>query len=141
MTEIAKRHGKTVAQVILRRNIQRGVIVIPQTFRKSRMKENFNVWNFAPDAGDMAAIARLNTGSTFARRIGTALSLRKFIFRRNVKLFPRVRPADALSGNASDLERSRRAISGFWTKEQRVISFHSKSFLLNRPSQEQDGVL
>lgn len=64
LTKIAEKHGKTVAQVILRWNIQRGVIVIPKTVHKKRMEENINVWDFELDAGDMAAITPLDTGKT-----------------------------------------------------------------------------
>ena len=64
LTRIADKHGKTVAQVILRWNIQRGMIVIPKTVHKNRMEENINVWDFELDAEDMAAIASLDTGKT-----------------------------------------------------------------------------
>jgi len=64
LAKIAQKHGRTVAQVILRWNIQRGVIVIPKTVHKNRMEENINVWDFELDAGDMAAVTPLDTGKT-----------------------------------------------------------------------------
>lgn len=60
--EIAGRYGKTVAQVILRWNIQRGVSVIPKSVHRSRMEENIAVWDFELSAEDMARIAALDTG-------------------------------------------------------------------------------
>lgn len=60
LSKIAQKHGKTVAQIILRWNIQRGVIVIPKSTKKARMEENFAIWDFALDAEDMKSIAALD---------------------------------------------------------------------------------
>lgn len=57
---IGEKYGKTAAQVMLRWNIQRGVIVIPKSTHKERMEENFNVFDFALTDDDMAAIASLD---------------------------------------------------------------------------------
>ncbi len=62
LTEIARRHGKTSAQVMLRWNIQRGVAVIPKTVRRERMAENFDIWDFALDEEEMHRIAALDSG-------------------------------------------------------------------------------
>lgn len=62
LTDIARKHGKTTAQVMLRWNIQRGVVVIPKSVHKERIAENFNVWDFSLDAEDMARIATLDKG-------------------------------------------------------------------------------
>lgn len=62
MTEIAAKHGKTVGQVVLRWNIQRGVIVIPKSVHKNRMEENLKVWDFALDGDDMKKISSLDLG-------------------------------------------------------------------------------
>ena len=46
LAEIAKSHNKTVAQVILRWNVKRGVIVIPKSVHKKRIEENINIFDF-----------------------------------------------------------------------------------------------
>ena len=61
LRSIAVRHGKSVAQVILRWLTQRGVVAIPKSVRKERMQENFAVFDFELGAEDMAAIATLET--------------------------------------------------------------------------------
>jgi len=58
---ISKEHGKSVAQVILRWLVQRGVVAIPKTVNKNRMAENFNIFDFKLSVEDMAAIQALDT--------------------------------------------------------------------------------
>ena len=60
LAEIAKKHGKTAAQVIRRWNVQQGVIVIPKSVHRERMEENLNIWDFSLDEEDMAVIAALD---------------------------------------------------------------------------------
>ena len=62
LMEIAAAHGKTVGQVVLRWNVQRGVVVIPKTVHKERIEENFGIWDFELTAEDMAKIATLDMG-------------------------------------------------------------------------------
>lgn len=64
LTEIGKKYGKTSAQVILRWNIQRGVVVIPKSVRKERMEQNFDIWDFELSQEDMQKISTLDTGKS-----------------------------------------------------------------------------
>lgn len=64
LMSMAARYGKSVAQVVLRWLIQRGIVVIPKSVHKERMAENIDVFDFALSAEDMALIATLDTGRT-----------------------------------------------------------------------------
>lgn len=57
---IARKHGKTPAQVIVRWHIEMGHVVIPKSVNAGRIAENADVFGFSLDAGDMAAIAGLD---------------------------------------------------------------------------------
>ena len=61
IAEIAASYGKTPAQVMLRWNIQNGVVVIPKSTHKERMQENFDIFDFTLTDADMARIAELDT--------------------------------------------------------------------------------
>lgn len=61
---VAAKYGKTPAQVMLRWHIQRGVVAIPKSTHKTRMEENFQVFDFALSEEDMAAIAQLDKGES-----------------------------------------------------------------------------
>lgn len=60
LVEIARKHGKTPAQIILRWNVEQGVIVIPKSVHKNRMEENLAIWDFALDADDASQITALD---------------------------------------------------------------------------------
>ena len=64
LKSIAEKYGKSVAQVALRFNVQRGVIVIPKTVHQNRMVENIDIWDFELSAEDMNRIKELDTGRT-----------------------------------------------------------------------------
>ncbi|HVH48800.1 MAG TPA: aldo/keto reductase [Sphingomicrobium sp.] len=62
LRSVGERYGKSVAQVVLRWLIQRGVVAIPKSVRKDRMAENFAVFDFELSDDDLAAIATLDHG-------------------------------------------------------------------------------
>lgn len=61
LTKIGEKYGKTSAQVMLRWNIQRGVVVLPKSTHIERMEQNFNVFDFALSEEDMSVISALDT--------------------------------------------------------------------------------
>lgn len=64
LKSIGQKHDKTVAQVIVRWLTQRGVAAIPKSSRKERIIENANVFDFQLSAGELAEIAKLDTGKS-----------------------------------------------------------------------------
>ena len=62
LEEIAKKHDKTVAQIVLRWHIQKHIMTIPKTIHKDRMIENMNIWDFKLDSEDFKKIDQLNLG-------------------------------------------------------------------------------
>jgi len=64
LQSIAGKHGKSIAQVIVRWLTQRGVVAIPKSVRRERMAENFDVFDFELGADEMSAIATLDTGAS-----------------------------------------------------------------------------
>ncbi|WP_298703571.1 aldo/keto reductase [uncultured Campylobacter sp.] len=64
LSGIGEKYSKSSAQVILRWLIQRDIIVIPKSVKIERMKQNFDIFDFALTPDDMAAIAALDTGKT-----------------------------------------------------------------------------
>ncbi len=64
LKKIGEKHKKSVAQVALRFLLQSDVVLIPKSTHKNRMEENFNIFHFALDAGDMKEIGSLDTGES-----------------------------------------------------------------------------
>lgn len=62
LTAIGQKYGKSAAQVALRWNVQRGVVVIPKSVHKERIEQNMNIWDFQLSDEDMAEIAKLDIG-------------------------------------------------------------------------------
>jgi diketogulonate reductase-like aldo/keto reductase len=60
LAKIGAKYNKSVAQVVLRWLIQRGVVAIPKSVRKERMEENFNIFDFELSAEDFERIATLD---------------------------------------------------------------------------------
>jgi 2,5-diketo-D-gluconate reductase A len=60
LASIAKKHNKTIAQVVLRWLTQRNVVAIPKSVHKQRIQENFNIFDFTLDSEDMKEIISLD---------------------------------------------------------------------------------
>jgi 2,5-diketo-D-gluconate reductase A len=69
ITSIAKAHGRTAAQVVIRWHLQRGFIVFPKTNRRERMVENFDVFDFVLTDAEVASIDALERHG--AGRVGS----------------------------------------------------------------------
>jgi 2,5-diketo-D-gluconate reductase A len=60
INRIAEKHGKTAAQVTLRWHVQRGDVVFPKSVTRSRVEENFDIFDFELDSTDIGDISGLN---------------------------------------------------------------------------------
>ena len=65
IAQIAQKHGKTAAQVVLRWAIQRGTSIVPKTTKPERLAENLTVFDFELSSGDMTSISSLNQNRRF----------------------------------------------------------------------------
>ena len=62
LTKIGSKYGKSAAQVALRWNVQRGVVVIPKSVHKERIEQNLDIWDFQLSQKDMEEISGLDVG-------------------------------------------------------------------------------
>lgn len=62
LESIGEKHGKSIAQVVLRWLIQRGVVAIPKSVRPDRMQENLDVFDYELNDEDMASVTELDMG-------------------------------------------------------------------------------
>ena len=67
LDDLAAKHGRTPAQIVLRWHIELGNIVIPKASSPDRLRENLDVFDFAVDADDLDAIASLESGERTGR--------------------------------------------------------------------------
>ena len=67
LDDLAAKHGRSPAQVVLRWHVQLGNIVIPKASRPERIRENLDVFGFELDADDLSAIASLDSGERTGR--------------------------------------------------------------------------
>ncbi len=65
LKEIATKHGKSTAQVVLRWDLQHGVVTIPKSTKEARIRENANVFDFELSAEDMGKIDAMNENRRF----------------------------------------------------------------------------
>lgn len=68
LKEIAEKHNKSIGQIMLRWNVQRGVVVIPKSTHVERIKENMDIWDFMLSEEEMHQISSLDKGY-----VGTAV--------------------------------------------------------------------
>jgi len=78
LIKIAKNHGKSVGQVVLRWLMQRDIAAIPKTSHISRMKENLDIFDFELNNDEMNSIGELEQGKTVAGNRETAKEVREF---------------------------------------------------------------
>ena len=64
LSDIGAKYGKSVAQTALRYYIQRGIVLIPKSSKKERMKQNIEVFDFELSQDEMNQIATLDTGKS-----------------------------------------------------------------------------
>ncbi|XP_022366016.1 3-oxo-5-beta-steroid 4-dehydrogenase isoform X1 [Enhydra lutris kenyoni] len=69
LNTLGKKYNKTAAQVVLRFNIQRGVVVIPKSFNPERIKENFQIFDFSLTEKEMKDIEALNKNVRFVEML------------------------------------------------------------------------
>lgn len=62
LKEVADKYGKSLNQIILRWNIQRGIVVVPKTVQKSRMEANIDIFDFDMEKGDLIKISEMDEG-------------------------------------------------------------------------------
>ena len=65
LQKIAKKYGKNPIQITLRWLLQKEIVVIPKSIKKTRIQENAKVFDFELSAADMAVIDSLDRGSRF----------------------------------------------------------------------------
>lgn len=57
---MARKNGKTPAQILMRRNVQQGIIPIPKSKNPARLAENIAVFDFAPEGENMVALGGMH---------------------------------------------------------------------------------
>ncbi|CAB0012186.1 unnamed protein product, partial [Nesidiocoris tenuis] len=62
INQLAEKYGKNPAQIMLRLQLQRGIVVIPKSTNKQRMKSNMEVFDFQLSSDEMEALLQLDKG-------------------------------------------------------------------------------
>ena len=69
LTSLGKKYNKTQAQIVLRFDIQRGLVVIPKSTTPERIKENFQIFDFSLTKEEMKDIEALNKNVRFVEML------------------------------------------------------------------------
>lgn len=64
LSEIGDKYHKTAAQIALKWNVQRGVVIIPKSTHINRMEQNMDIWNFGLSDEEMQEISKLDLGKS-----------------------------------------------------------------------------
>lgn len=64
LVELAQKYGKTTAQIMLRWQLQRGIVSLSKSANPNRVRQNFDIFDFELTDEDMATVAELNTDTT-----------------------------------------------------------------------------
>lgn len=83
LCSIAQKHGKSVAQIVLRWLIQRGIVPVVKSANLLRMKENLDIFDFDLSEEEMKQIATLDTGHTYATARNTGKAVTEFLKKAN----------------------------------------------------------
>ena len=83
LCSIAKKHEKSVAQIVLRWLVQRGIVPVVKSANPVRMKENLDIFNFVLSEEEMKQIATLDTGHTYATARNTGKAVTEFLEKAN----------------------------------------------------------
>ena len=83
LCEIAQKHQKTVAQIILRWLVQREIVPVVKSANPVRMKENLDIFDFDLSEKEMKQIASLDTGHTYATARNTGKAVTEFLEKAN----------------------------------------------------------
>ena len=66
MLKLSEKYKRTIAEIILRWHVQKGVIPIPKSSNEERIKENFNIFDFEISDNDIDIIDSLNEGDNIS---------------------------------------------------------------------------
>ena len=83
LCSIAKKHDKSVAQLVLRWLVQRGIVPVVKSANPVRMKENLDIFDFNLSEEEMKQIATLDTGHTYATARNTGKVVTEFLEKAN----------------------------------------------------------
>ena len=83
LCSIAQKHGKSVAQIVLRWLVQRGIVPVVKSVNPVRMKENLDIFDFVLSEEEMKQIATLDTGHSYAASRNTGKAVAEFLEKAN----------------------------------------------------------